>query len=88
MTYRERMETKLTEAFAPEFLFIRDDSDRHAGHSGAHEEGETHFFVEIRAAAFEGKSRLERQRLIMKTLQEEMEERVHALSLKVDGPKI
>lgn len=32
-TYRQRMERKLTEAFAPVQLHITDDSHRHAGHS-------------------------------------------------------
>lgn len=85
MTYRERMETKLTQAFSPEYLEIRDDSAQHAGHSGAHPDGETHFYVEIRSAAFEGLSRVERQRAVYRVLDEELKEHVHALALKVEA---
>jgi len=82
--YSERIRTKLTQAFQPVRLAVNDDSARHHGHAGADVEGgETHFNVEIAAAAFAGKSRVERQRMIHAVLADELNERVHALSLKV-----
>jgi BolA protein len=82
--YSERIRTKLTHAFQPQKLAVTDDSARHHGHAGADVEGgETHFNVEIVAAAFAGKSRVERQRMIHAVLADELQERVHALSLKV-----
>lgn len=86
MTMADRMRQKLTEAFAPTRLDIIDDSHRHAGHAGAREGGETHFTVEIVAAAFAGKSRVERQRLVYATLAAELQERVHALALRTLTP--
>jgi BolA protein len=87
-TYSERIRTKLTAAFAPTQLEIADDSAQHHGHAGAHPDGagETHFKVMMQTAAFKGKSRLERQRLVHDALALELKERVHALSLKLSAP--
>ncbi len=86
MTMAERIQRKLTDAFAPLRLQVVDDSQRHAGHAGAREGGETHFSVEIVAAAFQGKSRVERQRLVYGALAAELQERVHALALRTLAP--
>lgn len=86
MSYAARMEAKLTEGLAPARLRIKDVSHRHAGHSGAHPEGETHFDVEVVSAAFEGQGRVARQRMVYDLLKAEMEERVHALQLKTLTP--
>ncbi len=86
MTMAARMRVKLTQAFQPTRLEIVDDSHRHAGHAGAREGGETHFTVEIVSAAFGGKSRVERQRLVYSALVAELQERVHALALRTLTP--
>lgn len=67
-------------------LDVIDESHRHAGHVGARPGGETHFRVEVVAAVFEGKSRLERQRLVYAALKEEMSQQIHALSLVTRAP--
>lgn len=77
---------KLDAAFAPSRLDIIDESHMHVGHVGARPGGETHFRVHITAAAFAGKSRVERQRLVLAVLEDEMRDRVHALSLTVRAP--
>ena len=82
MKVAEAIRTKLNHALSPAKLTIIDESHRHAGHAGSRPEGETHFQVVIVAAAFEGKSRLDRQRLVYGILAEELADRVHALSLK------
>jgi BolA protein len=81
------LRAKLSAAFAPVRLDIVDESHRHAGHAGARPEGETHFRVEIVTAAFAGKSRVERQRLVYAALAEELESRVHALQLSTKTPE-
>jgi BolA protein len=86
MTYRERIETKLTEAFRPAELVIEDESHKHRGHVGHRPEGETHFHVRIVSDVFAGQSRVNRQRAIYRELKSELEERVHALSLEVLTP--
>jgi BolA protein len=82
----ERLRNKLTAAFAPSRLEIEDDSARHAGHAGAGSGGESHFTVVIEAAAFEGASRVQRQRMVYGALAEELSGPVHALSLKARAP--
>lgn len=83
---RDRIEAKLREAFAPEALEVRDDSDRHRGHAGAREGGESHFDVSLTSAAFVGRSRVERQRAVNAALREELAGPVHALSIKARAP--
>jgi len=99
LPYRLRIERKLTEALAPQRLSVRDDSHRHAGHGarmaalgGAGHapldgEGETHFTVEVVSAAFTGRTRLERHRMVNALLVDELRERVHALTLKARTPE-
>jgi BolA family transcriptional regulator, general stress-responsive regulator len=88
MKYAARIRTKITEALAPTRLEIEDESARHHGHAGAHPDGggETHFNVAIESAAFAGKNRVARQRLVYGILADELRERVHALSLKLTAP--
>jgi BolA protein len=83
MKYLNRIEKKLQENFLPEFLEVIDESDLHAGHSGARPGGETHFRVRMQSKSFDGLSRIDRQRSVHKVLKLELEERVHALSLEL-----
>jgi BolA family transcriptional regulator, general stress-responsive regulator len=82
----EKLQRKLTDAFAPARLQIEDDSARHAGHAGAGHAGESHFNVVIESAAFEGVSRVQRQRMVYAALAEELAGPVHALSVKAVAP--
>lgn len=83
MTNRtQRIREKLNEAFHPETLEVSDDSARHAGHSGASPEGETHYNVTISSTAFHGLSRVQVQRAVHMVLAGEFETGLHALSLK------
>ena len=86
MTYQERIRTKVTAALAPQALEIEDQSHLHKGHVGARPEGETHFRVRIVSDAFQGQSRVNRQRGVYRLLKEEMDERVHALALETLTP--
>jgi BolA protein len=87
MKVADTMRRTLTERLAPVRLDIIDDSHRHAGHAGARPEGETHFTVEVVAAAFAGRSRIERQRLVYEALADLMRERIHALALRTWTPE-
>jgi BolA family transcriptional regulator, general stress-responsive regulator len=80
------MRRKLEAALAPLLLEIDDDSAKHAGHVGARAGGESHFSVRVVSAAFAGKSRVERQRLVHGILAEELAGPVHALALALKAP--
>jgi BolA protein len=86
---KARIAQKLTEGLAPAALNIIDDSHRHAGHGHHHRhpDGETHFTVEVVSAAFEGKSLIERHRLVNALLSEELADRVHALAISAKTPQ-
>jgi BolA family transcriptional regulator, general stress-responsive regulator len=86
MDVAHRIRDKLTSALNPTTLEIVDESHRHACRAGARPGGETHFRVEVVAAVFQGKSRLERQRLVYAALKEEMSQQIHALSLVTRAP--
>jgi BolA protein len=86
MTVAEQIRRKLAAALAPSRLDIVDESARHAGHAGARPEGETHFRLTIVSAAFEGRTRVDRHRLVNALLAEELTGRVHALSLTTLTP--
>ena len=86
MTTRETITNKLREAFAPEGLEVQDESHLHEGHAGHRPGGETHFRVYIVSPAFQGKSRIERHRMINAALANELEGGVHALAIKAQAP--
>lgn len=80
------METQLRDTFSPVHFVLTDESARHAGHAGARPGGETHYHVAMVAAAFNGLSRVDRQRLVYRALREEFDTGLHALSLDLKTP--
>jgi BolA protein len=86
MTTQNAIIKKLSEAFSPESLDVSDESHLHEGHAGHRPGGETHFRVYIVSAAFEGKSRIERHRMINSALEAELKAGVHALAIKAQAP--
>jgi BolA family transcriptional regulator, general stress-responsive regulator len=77
----DRIAQKLRAAFSPRQLEVVDESHKHAGHAGSRPGGETHFQVRIVAEAFQGKSLLDRHRLVNEALAQELAGPVHALSI-------
>jgi BolA family transcriptional regulator, general stress-responsive regulator len=77
---------KLTSAFSPQSLEVVDESHLHAGHAGSREGGQTHYRVYIVSNAFEGKSRIERHRMINTALAAELAGSVHALAIHAAAP--
>ena len=82
----DRLTNKLTEAFTPESLNVADESHQHEGHAGARPGGQTHFRVYIVSAAFKGKTRIERHRMINAALAEDLAGGVHALAIHATAP--
>ena len=77
---------RLDSALSPTAIELSDDSEQHRGHGGYNPAGESHFTLRIESAAFEGKSRVERQRMVYAALRDLMRERVHALSIRAAAP--
>ena len=70
----------------PSRVELVDESARHAGHAGARPQGESHFRLLIVADAFNGRSRIERQRMVYGALGDLMQTDVHALSITALTP--
>ena len=66
-------------------LDVQDESHQHAGHSGSRPGGETHYRVNIVSEAFQGKSRIERHRMVNTALAQELAGGVHALAIHAVG---
>lgn len=85
-TVQQSIERKLRETFSPDLLEIENESHRHAGHAGSPGTGDSHFNVMIVSRAFEGTSRVDRQRKVYAVLADELSGPVHALALKIKAP--
>ena len=81
----QRIEAILREGFRPVHLELRDESPRHAGHSGA-ASGGGHYEVTIVSAAFEGLSLLDQHRLVNEALRDLIGKEVHALAIRAVAP--
>ena len=79
---RERLMRELD----PVELEIIDESAKHAGHAGA-ASGGGHFIVQIVASAFEGKSLIQRHRMVYDAMDELMQSEIHALSIQAKTPQ-
>jgi BolA protein len=86
MSLKDLITRTLEERLAPTHLVVTDESHQHYGHAGWREGGETHFRLDIVSPAFEGKSRLERHRLVNESLAPAFERGVHALAIRARSP--
>lgn len=80
-----KIEGIVKEKFFPKHLEIEDETWRHAGHAGA-VSGKGHFNMIVVSEQFEGVNLLDRNRMVFCALEKEMEEEIHALSLKAFSP--
>lgn len=79
------IEAKLTKAFSPVTLQVKDQSHLHAGHEGARSGG-GHFDVRIVSDAFTEKRPLQRHRMVFEALDSMMESDIHALRINAKTP--
>ena len=78
------IEQRLRERLAPSQLQVLDESAEHAGHAGANGTGfGTHFRVRIASTQFEGRSRVQRHRLVYHALQDFLDQGLHALAIEL-----
>jgi len=78
------IEQRLRDRLTPSALEVLDESADHAGHAGANGTGfGTHFRVRIASAQFDGRSRVQRHRLVYDALQDFMDQGLHALAIEL-----
>ena len=87
MSVAQGIRDKLSAALSPIRLDVIDDSHRHEGHAGHDGRGESHFRLLIVSDLFVGLSRVDRQRLVHRILASELQDRVHALSMRTLTPE-
>jgi BolA protein len=80
MDRRTHIEQTLREKLAATHVEVIDDSHLHADHAGARGGG-GHFRALVVSEQFEGKNRVERQRLVYDALADEMGGQIHAFSM-------
>ncbi len=85
MGVRETIIQKLNQVFEPEILEVTDNSERHRGHAGWREGGETHFHVKIGTSHLASQSRIAQHRAIMEALKSEFDAGLHALTIEIVG---
>ena len=83
MGLEHQIREALLAAFSPTELEVRNDSARHAGHSGDDGSGESHWHITIADPRFAGMSRIARHRAVHDALGPELVGRIHALGLTV-----
>ncbi len=81
MTIQNQIENALKKQLSLDILEIKNQSHLHAGHSGDDGSGESHFKIKISSKDFDGKTRLERNRMIYNALGDIMD-KIHALSIQ------
>jgi BolA protein len=69
---------------SPTHVEVIDDSAAHAGHAGARSGG--HYRLTVVSAAFEGRTQLQRHRLVYATVGPLMDGAVHALNIVARTP--
>ena len=78
------LEARLREVLSPTQLEVIDESHQHAGHAGANGTGfGTHFRVRVASPLFDGKPRVARHRLVYDSLQDVIDQGLHALAIEV-----
>ena len=80
-----RIESILRNTFDPILLEVRDDSNKHSGHS-AIEKGalETHFYIKMTANSFKGLSKVIMHRQVYEVLKNEFKVGLHAIELDLN----
>ena len=80
----DQMHQTLADRLTPSHLEVLDESAAHAGHAGANGTGfGTHFRVRIASPLFDGKPRVARHRLVYDSLQNFIDQGLHALAIEV-----
>lgn len=85
MRLRQEIEERLREAFAPDKLSVEDESEKHRGHAGYREGGDSHFRVHVSDPVFAPMTRLQRHRAVHDALGPDIMSRLHALALHIEG---
>jgi BolA protein len=81
------LEQRLRQTLQPVSLEVIDESAQHHGHAGANGTGSgTHFRVRITSHLFTGITPVKRHRLVYDSLQDFIDQGLHALAIEAKAP--
>jgi len=83
MRVADEMRARLEEALSPTALEIIDESEKHIGHAGYQEGGQSHWRVRISSPVLGELSRIERHRAVHTALGADLVGRIHALAIEI-----
>ncbi len=78
----EKIRENLLRALKPGHLEVIDESEKHRGHAGYQEGGQSHFHVVIQADSLRGLSRIARHRAVHEAIGKDLMTEIHALSVE------
>ena len=68
--------------FKPHFFSVLDVSEQHRGHQNFKENVESHFEIIIVSEKFDNRNKIERHRMVNKSLKEEFLSDLHSVTIK------
>ena len=82
MKRKFKIENIILENFEPYFFSVLDVSEQHRGHLDFEEDVESHFEIIIVSEKFKNLNRIERHRMVNKSLKEEFLSDLHSVIIK------
>ena len=82
MKRKTNIENLILKNYEPEFFSVKDISEQHRGHQNFIEDVESHFEIIIVSDKFKNLNRIERHRMVNKSLREEFLSDLHSVIIK------
>jgi len=77
-----KIDQLIIDHFKPHFFSVLDVSEQHRGHQNFKENVESHFEIIIVSEKFDNRNKIERHRMVNKSLKEEFLSDLHSVTIK------
>ena len=82
MKRKLKIDQLIIDYFKPHFFSVSDVSEQHRGHQNFKENVESHFEIIIVSEKFDNRNKIERHRMVNKSLKEEFLSDLHSVTIK------
>ena len=82
MKRKLKIDQLIMDYFKPHFFSVSDVSEQHRGHQNFKENVESHFEIIIVSEKFDNRNKIERHRMVNKSLKEEFLSDLHSVTIK------
>ena len=82
MKRKLKIDKLIIKHFKPYFFSVSDVSEQHRGHKNFKENVESHFEIIIVSEKFDNRNKIERHRMVNKSLKEEFLSDLHSVTIK------